>query len=354
MRQRAVSRRGDDAPRVPTADGAGPGVSEDVEAALTALDGATVTEGTMEWQGRKTWYCVVSSPGHGSGPGPGRTPLVICPGGPGLSHDYLTSVAEHMGRGRTCVLYDQLGSGRSEHHGEVAADFWTPELFLDELQLLMAHLGIADDHHVLGHSWGGMLALELAVRRPPGLRSIVVADAFASSRTYREEVARLLNELPPDVREPIERHEAAGTTGSPEYQAAVRAFYGRHVCRTRPVPAELMCTLEYLGTDSTVYEAMMGPSEFTMTGTLRDWDIRDRLDRVRVPVLLVSGRYDEVTPRAVEEVRRGVPRAEWVLFEESSHMPHLEEPVRFRTVVETFLERQSGPTVETTTIAGHH
>ncbi|MFE9878792.1 proline iminopeptidase-family hydrolase [Streptomyces sp. NPDC005784] len=309
---------------------------------MTALDGVTATEGVMEWRGHRTWYRVVGPPGRGSG----RPALVICHGGPGLTHDYLTSVTELVSTGWTCVLYDQLGSGRSEHHGEVTAEFWTPELFLDELRLLVDHLGVADDFHVLGHSWGGMLALELAVRRPAGLRSIVVADGFASSLTYREEVARLLSELPLDVREPIERHEAAGTTGSPEYQAAVRDFYGRHVCRARPVPDELRRTLRHLGANSTVYEAMMGPSEFTMTGTLRNWDIRDRLDRVRVPVLLVSGRYDEVTPRAVEEIQSGVPRSEWVLFEESSHMPHLEEPARFRTVVETFLARQSDPTVD--------
>ncbi|MFI1163606.1 proline iminopeptidase-family hydrolase [Streptomyces sp. NPDC020801] len=316
---------------------------------MTALDGVTATEGVMEWQGHRTWYRVVGPPGHGSG----RPPLVICHGGPGLTHDYLTSVADLARAGWTCVLYDQLGNGRSEHHAGVPAEFWTPELFLDELRLLVAHLGIADDYHVLGHSWGGTLALELAVLRQPGLRSIVVADGFASSSTYREEVSRLLRELPPDVREPIERHEAAGTTGSPEYQTAVRAFYGRHVCRARPVPDELLRTLQYLGTNPAVYEAMMGPSEFTMTGTLRSWDIRDRLDRVRVPVLLVSGRYDEVTPRAVEEIQRGVPGAEWVLFEESSHMPHIEEPTRFRTVVERFLARQSGATAERAGVAGH-
>jgi L-proline amide hydrolase len=314
-----------------------------------ALDGVTATEGVMEWQGHRTWYRVVGPPGHGSG----RPPLVICHGGPGLTHDYLASVADLARAGWTCVLYDQLGNGRSEHHEGVPAAFWTPELFLDELRLLVAHLGIADDYHLLGHSWGGMMALSLAVLQQPGLRSIVVADAFASSPTYREEVARLLTELPPDVREPIERHEAAGTTGSPEYQTAVRAFYRRHVCRARPVPDGVLRTLQYLGTNPAVYEAMMGPSEFTMTGTLRSWDIRDRLDRVRVPVLLVSGRYDEVTPRAVEEIQRGVPGAEWVLFEESSHMPHIEEPARFRSVVETFLARHSGPTAERAAIAGH-
>jgi L-proline amide hydrolase len=212
------------------------------------------------------------------------------------------------------------------------------DLFVRELQTLVSHLGIGRGYHVLGHSWGGMLALELALRHPSGLRSIVVADAFASSADYRAGVARLVDGLPAEVRQTIERHDAAGTTGSPEYQQAIRVFYARHVCRRRPVPDEVLRTLAALGADSTVYEAMMGPSEFQMTGTLRDWDVRDRLGSVAVPALLVSGRHDEVTPDAVEPLRRGLLNVRWELFEESSHMPHVEEPARFRAVVGQFLD----------------
>jgi L-proline amide hydrolase len=299
---------------------------------VTAIQTGT-TEGTMQWQGLETWYRVVGDL-HRDGAG---APVVICHGGPGLTHDYLTSVAELSRSGRACVLYDQFGSGRSGHRRDAPVEFWTVELFVRELEALVEHLGIADAYHVIGHSWGGMLALELALRHRPGLRRIVVADAFASARTYSSEVGRLVRELPADVRATIGRHEAAGTTDSAEYQEAVRVFYGRHVCRRRPVPDEVWHTLAALGEDSTVYQTMAGPSEFSMTGTLRSWDITSSLSMIDVPVLLISGRHDEVTPDAVQELHRGLPEAEWVLFEESSHMPHVEEHDRFLDVVEDFL-----------------
>jgi L-proline amide hydrolase len=287
----------------------------------------------MQWQGMQTWYRVVGERHRDQN----RAPLLICHGGPGLTHDYLTSVAELSRSGRACVLYDQFGSGRSGRRPGASADFWTVDLYLRELESLVEHLGIADGYHVLGHSWGGMLALELALRHPPGLRSLVVADAFASSNVYSEEVSRLLKDLPSDVRTTIERHEAGELTDEAAYQQAVGVFYRKHVFRRSPVPDDLMRTMVALNEDSTVYRTMAGPSEFQLTGTLRDWDIRARLGSVDVPVLIISGRYDEVTPRAVEPLQQGLSDARWVLFDESSHMPHLEEHDRFIDEVEKFL-----------------
>jgi L-proline amide hydrolase len=289
-------------------------------------------EGVLSRDGMDTWYQVVGDLGGD------RAPVVVCHGGPGLTHDYLSSLSSLASTGRAVVFYDQFGSGRSGHRPDAPSEFWTVPLFLKELADLVEHLGVAGGHHVLGHSWGGMLGLEWAVRRPAGLRSLIVADAFAASRTYTAEVAKLLAALPADIRTTIERHEAADTTESAEYQEAVRAFYRRHVCRRSPVPEEVMRTLGALGADPTVYLAMAGPSEFRLTGTLRDWDIKSRLGEVAVEVLLVSGGHDEVAPAAVRELHEGLPGSRWELFEEASHMPHVEEPERFLDLVNKFLD----------------
>lgn len=289
------------------------------------------TAGVVARQGRRTWYRVVGDLGAAGPP----YPLVVCHGGPGMTHDYLRSVAGDPHR--ATVFYDQFGNGRSGRLPDAAPGFWTVELFVAELEALLHHLGIASGFHLLGHSWGGMLALELAVRGPVGLRSVVVADAFASTRTYLAAVAELVSGLPPESSSAIERHEAAGTTDSVEYQDAMRTFFRRHVCRATPVPAEVLTTLEAMATDPTVYRAMVGPSEFTMTGALRSWDIVDRLPAVRAPVLIVSGRHDEVVPSVVGELHAHLPGSRWELFEDSSHMPHVEEPDRFRQLVSSFL-----------------
>lgn len=286
-------------------------------------------EGVLRHEGLDTWYRVVGDLAQ-------AVPLVVCHGGPGLTHDYLESLSA-LADGRAVVFYDQYGSGMSGHRPDAPAGFFSVDLYLRELDALLGHLGIAGGHHLFGHSWGGMLALEHAVRRPAGLRSLTVASGFARSHTYTAQVGALVAALPADVREVIERHEAAGTTDSPEYQEAVRAFYRRHVCRVRPVPGEVLRTLAALGEDSTVYRTMAGPSEFRLTGTLADWDISDRLDAIEVDVLLVSGEHDEVAPDAVRELHRALPGSRWELIEDASHMAHVERPGRFRAVLAGFL-----------------
>ena len=130
-----------------------------------------------------------------------------------------------------CVLYDQIGCGKSQHLPDAPADFWTPQLFKDELGELTRHLGIADRYAVVGQSWGGMLAMEHALDHPVGLRGIVVADSPASMTLWVSEANRLREDLPPDVQVVLTKHEEAGTTDDPEYETAVRVFYDRHLCR---------------------------------------------------------------------------------------------------------------------------
>jgi L-proline amide hydrolase len=290
-------------------------------------------EGRMAWRGHETWYRVVGE----LDPASPQTPVVICHGGPGGGHDYCEPIADLSRYGRACVLYDQLGCGRSELLPDAPADFWTTQLFKDELVELTLHLGIAGRYAVVGQSWGGMLAMEHALEHPAGLRGIVVADSPASLTLWVEEANRLRADLPPGVQDALTRHEEAGTTDDPEYEAAVAVFYARHVCRLKPMPECLVRTFEQIAANPTVYHTMNGPSEFHVVGSLKGWDITDRLHEITTPTLLISGRHDEATPRIVGEIHERIPGAQWVLFEESSHTPHLEEPEAFLEAVESFL-----------------
>jgi pimeloyl-ACP methyl ester carboxylesterase len=121
-------------------------------------------------------------------------------------------------------------------------------------------------------------------------------------------------------------HEEAGTTDSPEYEEAMMVFYRRHVCRSDPWPDFVNRTFEALAANPEVYNVMNGPSEFHVIGVIKDFDITADLGKVRVPTLLFSGRYDEVTPATMERVHRGIPGSDLVVFEESSHMSQAEEP----------------------------
>jgi L-proline amide hydrolase len=199
-------------------------------------------------------------------------------------------------------------------------------------------LGIADGYHILGQSWGGMLAAEHAVRRPPGLRGLVIADSPASMKLWLEAAAELRAELPEGVQHTLHAHEAAGTTDHPDYRAAEQVFNERHVCRLTPNPPEVQATWDNIAADPTVYHTMNGPNEFHVVGTLKDWSVIDRLHLIEVPTLLVSGRFDEATPETVRPFADRIPDVRWHMFEHSSHMPHVEEEQLYLRVVGEFLD----------------
>ena len=265
-------------------------------------------------------------------------PLVALHGGPGASHDYMLPLTD-LADGRAVVFYDQMGNGRSTHYPERGADFWTVDLFVRELHNLVDALGIVGRHHVLGSSWGGFLAQEYALTRPRGLQAMVLADTAASFPDFLAECNRLRGELPPEVEATLRRHEEAGTTDDPEYEEACMVFYRRHVCRLEDWPQELVDSFGWIDKDPTVYHTMNGPSEFHVIGSIRDWEVKDRLGEIGVPTLLTSGRYDEATPALQETLREGIPNCEHVLFEESSHTPFFEERDRFMRVVGGWLAR---------------
>lgn len=294
-------------------------------------------EGFVPFRGHQTWYRVT---GDLKGP---RLPLVVAHGGPGCTHDYVDSFKDIAALdGRAVIHYDQLGNGKSTHLPEKGPEFWTVDLFLAELDALLAHLGIAERYAFLGQSWGGMLGAEHAVRRPQGLKALVIANSPANMHTWVAEANRLRRELPIEVQETLNRHEAAGTLTDPDYIRASMAFYDRHVCRVTPWPAEVARTFAAMDADNTVYRHMNGPTEFHVIGTMRDWTIEDRLPQIAAPTLLISGAHDEATPEVVRPYREKVPDIRWVLFPDSSHMPHVEEKEACLKVVSDFLQEHDG------------
>ncbi|MEV5098283.1 proline iminopeptidase-family hydrolase [Streptomyces rochei] len=287
-----------------------------------------------EWQ---TWYRVTGDLGSG------RPALVVVHGGPGSTHDYLLRIAELAEDGWPVVHYDQLGNGGSTHLPDKGPDFWTVQLFRDELANLLNGLGIAENYVLFGHSWGGLLSARHAAERPAGLRGLVIANSPASYPLWLREMKVLRAQLPPGTDETLRRHEEAGTTDSEEYREAVKVFYSRHVCRLRPWPREFMASFYEIANDPTVYETMNGPNEFHVIGTLKDWSVVEYCSAIQAPTLLISGRHDEATPETVRPYAEHIPDVRWELFEESSHQPHLEEPERFRDVLGRFLESVSVP-----------
>ncbi|NNN00544.1 MAG: proline iminopeptidase-family hydrolase [Acidimicrobiaceae bacterium] len=288
-------------------------------------------EGTVAFREGHTWFRVTGDLNSA------LTPLVIVHGGPGVPHDYLLSLTALSKSGRAVIHYDQFGCGSSSHRPDRGRDFWTVQLFLEEMDNLLEYLGISGAYHLLGHSWGGMLGAEHAIGQPEGLRALVLSNSPASMHLWVNEAMRQRAALSAPVRDALDFHEINGTLNAPEYLAATQAVYDQHVCRVLPNPPELLRSMERMNEDPTVYFTMNGPNEFFCTGTLRDWSVVDRVHAISAPTLLLSGRFDEATPATVQPFFEHIGDVRWRVFEESSHMPFVEEPELYLKVVGEFL-----------------
>lgn len=188
--------------------------------------------------------------------------------------------------------------------------------------------------HIFSHSWGGMLAQQYVLDKAPDAVSLTIANSTASIPEFSASLVSLKSCLDVATRSAIDRHEAAGTTHSAEYQAAIRTWNETYLCRTRPWPRELTEAFANMGTE--IFETMFGPSDFRIVGNVRDWDVVDRLADIAVPTLLVVGHFDECSPEHMREMQGRIAGSRLEFFESSSHMPFIEEPARFDRVMREF------------------
>src|SRR5689334_12938086 len=287
-------------------------------------------EGYVDFRGYRTWYRFVGDLNSAT------TPLLALHGGPGSTHNYFGPL-EGLATERPVVLYDQIGCGKSDRPTDIE---WSVAVFRDEVAGLREQLGL-ERIPLLGTSWGGMLAQEHVLSGATGIVSLVLSSTLANLAVWNEEQLKLKAELPPEVIEILDRHEAAGTYDDPEYEQAMEAYMDRHFYRgPKPRPeVEAMAK----GRAPDVYRAMQGPNEWTTTGALKGWDTRDRLREIDVPTLVVRGAYDMCTAPVAAELVGGIAGAREVVLENSSHTPVLEETDRYLAVVSSFVsEAESG------------
>ncbi len=214
---------------------------------------------------------------------------------------------------------------------------WTVERYVDELARVRAALNL-DRVHILGHSWGSMLAVDYMLQRQPdGVVSLTLAGPALSAKRWMADQRAWLLQMPEPVRRAVQEAEATGTFDSPEYQSAIEVFYSRHVCRADPWPdfAQRALSPEKMGLD--VYQHMWGPSEFTATGTLNSYERVDRLKEIRTPTLYLCGRFDEATPATTAYYQRHTPGASIHVIEDASHLTWAEQPEASNRVVRDFL-----------------
>ncbi|MCH6268963.1 proline iminopeptidase-family hydrolase [Neobacillus citreus] len=281
------------------------------------------TEGYIDVTGGKVWY---EKYDHGTG----NTPVIILHGGPGSSCFSLQGLKQ-LAADRPVILYDQLGCGRSERPQDDS--LWQLDRFVEELGQIRAALNL-DEVHILGHSWGTTLAAAYCLTKPSGVKSVIFSSPCLSAPLWEQDQKRNLKKLPVEVQDTIKRCEEDGATDSEEFQAAIEVFSKEFVCRI-PKPEHLKAHPEYR--NSEIYNIMWGPSEFTVLGNLKEFDCTSQLKEIICPALYTCGRYDEATPETTEHYSRSTPGSKFHVFENSAHMPYIEEPEEFLRVVGEFM-----------------
>lgn len=290
----------------------------------------SISEGYVQFQGHKTWYCIV---GDLANTLPSKFPVLMLHGGSGIPHDRLEPLKALVEAGRPVIFYDQLGCGNSDRPDNPS--LWSLELFVDELATVRRSLGL-DRIHLFGHSWGGMLAMEYVLTQPDGILSLTLASSPANIPLWKTETKRLREELPPEVQETLLLHEADGTTDDPAYSETMMFF--TIVMFVGYLPGLSLLSVGWRKRVSRYMRRCSDRAKPTyVIGRLKNWDMTSRLGFIQIPSLLTSGRYDEFTPIQAAVVRDNIPDCTWVLFEKSSHMPHAEETEHYLEVLNDFL-----------------
>ena len=298
--------------------------------AETAVDSAKDTtsgtlpagEAKLAVDGGNIWYRVV-----GSGT---ATPAILLHGGPGIPSYFMKSL-EALGSDRRVVRYDQLGAGASD--GLTDTTKMTIAHFVAELDSLRSHLGY-NKVHLIGHSWGTILAVEYYRAHPDHVASLTLASAALDIPAWEKNAKQLLTTISDSAQRTIRVREAEKKFDSPDYQNAMMEFYGKYVWR-RPDSVNLDSTFKMM--NSTLYNYMEGPSEFTITGTLKGYDATAFLKNIKVPVLYTVGEFDEANPAIIKRFSSMTPGSSYVVIPDAAHLTEWDAPEAMNKAVGDFL-----------------
>ncbi|AQP52985.1 alpha/beta hydrolase [Vagococcus penaei] len=289
----------------------------------------TITEGYMPYLGYQTYYRIVGKRQ------PDKAPLVLLHGGPGSTHNYFEVLDGLVESGHQLIMYDQLGCGLSSIPSN--PDLWTAETWIEELIALRKYLGL-DEIHLLGQSWGGMMAIQyICDYQPEGIKSLILSSTLPSSKLWATEQQRLIKLLPLEEQQAIQQAELTGDYTQSRYLLANDHFMQRHAADQPSASSpEPLRRKKQAGIEA--YVTAWGPNEYQPTGTLKEFDYTNQLAEIKVPTLITSGTDDLCTPFIAKTMYDRIPNSRWELFQKSRHMPFVDEHKAYQTLLSQWLQ----------------
>lgn len=249
--------------------------------------------------------------------GGGSIEMLMLHGGPGCTHEYFECFEDFLPQqGIKFYYYDQLGSAYSDQPKDTT--LWTVDRFREEVEQVRTALGLTN-FYLYGQSWGGLLGIEYALNYQRHLKALIISNMTASIASYEKYINELRQKFPLETRRILEKFEAKQDYNAPEYQEIMfNKLYLKHICRIDPWPDPLQRAFKHLSTD--VYNTMQGPNEFVVIGNFKGWNRWNDLKNIRVPTLLIVGRYDTMRVEDIQKMGELIPNSRVIICEKGSHL----------------------------------
>lgn len=264
--------------------------------------------------------------------------ILLLHGGPAMTHEYMECFETFFQQAAfEFYEYDQLGSYYSDQPTD--SSLWTADRFVEEVEQVRQAIGAdSSNFYVLGNSWGGILAMEYALKYQKQLKGLVVANMVASAPEYGRYADEVLSkQMKPEVLSEIKSIEARKDFSNPRYmELLIPHFYRQHLCRLTEWPDGFKRSMKHV--NSNVYTLMQGPSEFGISGRLAHWDIKNRLHEIKVPTLMVGAQYDTMDPKAMEEQSKLVQQGRYLYCPNGSHLSMWDDQQVFMNGVIQFIK----------------
>ncbi len=281
------------------------------------------TEGFINITGGKIWYRI-----DGGGD---KTPLLLLHGGPGVPSDYLNPLRE-LGKDRSVIFFDQLGCGRSDKITD--SSLLTVDFFVDQIEEIRKALRL-ENFYLYGQSWGTMIGMDYYLKYPDGIKALLLSSPCLSVKLWMKDANKLISTLPDSVQNVIRINEEKKNYNEPEYQQAMQVYYENFVARKLPWSEDVVNSVSNI--DMNVYLTMWGPSEFNVTGVLKDYDRTEQLPQIKLPTLFMCGEYDEAAPETVKYYHSLVPNSKFIVIKNSAHETMNDNPEENNKAISDFL-----------------
>lgn len=266
-----------------------------------------------------------------------RIKVLLLHGGPAMTHEYMECFESFFPKeGIEFIEYDQLGSYYSDQPTD--SSLWTTERFVEEVEQVRKSLGLnKDNFYLLGNSWGGILAMEYALKYQQNLKGLLIANMMASAPDYAQYNLKLQAQMDKTIIDSIMLLQNQGKTSHPRFMQLLQGYYDEHLCRITPNPDPVQRSFKHA--NMTIYTMMQGPSEFGISGRLANWDIKSRLKDITVPTLTIGAKHDTMDPEHMKWMSQQMPKGEYLYCPNGSHLAMWDDQQTFMNGVISFIRK---------------